>query len=1231
MIVKQVDCMTLNEVYNLNTLDSGIWPLSLYWCFVKEFFWSFVIYVTLIITFCVFVDMVYYSSYATSYWKTHDIRSKLTNDDHWLLMKKCISSLGIFDISTVIGSKVVGEKINKLIPVCIPMCISKEFNDIADSLNNNSLIALMLSSVNSLLLIGENGGKIFDKSQLNFKSTDDVLGYIRDLIKLLAGIDVIKIDISAKDLNNSKDLFDIIDNLTEKLQNIALCSGVLIEAIESIAEIVKALKKDDLNDYYKKKYGNEMAKLEVEKDRIINDNRMSELRRENELDRLEQSKSKLGTEEFYINKQNDLSTSIIMKLFIKLFDNPDFKDKTALYDLSKTVIDNLKLSSFTTIIARLLKTNGIIGTLEESNIAALYFDEKMFGGALWNSNANSGFLDLCTKISEYINDKGLRPVDLSKTDDVNKIVEKHSPEFIKISKYDQQYTCDLFKDILGISQIDMGLLLGAKVGALKKCDELSKDKPDSIFIKGLRDYHDVDAGKTRYKYMDITRFNEKIYFHQRKSYIEFLGRLNDIYYNELYSVNPLRRWVLNRFLYGKGMVAKNDENNSEKYKELQNIPVIDDKFKDKYLFIKLIVDDAGSILLGLVFVVQFGWWILMEIGFRLMSSIQDFNKIALNLSPLFNANIEYVNRNLFLDFSKYICDFHHIVFVLALFVFWLIFSIYSYINYFNILFKTTENLIVHLLALGLFVILMFLQKDVIVISSEEMMIDYSEKHHVVVSNLNNVIGYYDNGLKRSKYNKWAILVFALFAIVYLVYALWNVSAVDVLGFYGVYSPWSEYYGVCLLNEMSICVKGPFVDYDKLRETLMVEFNKLLGGIDLPDEAMNRVIGSIKNQYSAVITMEVVVKLFTFIFMWYMSYMFYSSGGAVKFFIADYSDLLFIFNSPEDMKKMQSVDDIKFMSLKIDEFRLFDIDDKQLSSKQRFFVMKFKDAMFAGDKVEMNRLLSECEYNDLRTMIQNKLNDSKSLLLKNVDVKFKGNIVEIIENGWKYKMNANIVELHGASGSGKSTIQNMLIGKRKYVGANINNILTYYMEPSSRYLLPSFSSSYSNYLKTVSVFENLTNADVDFDRNTSIFKDVGIGKYSDQLDYNYSDIFMSMGQRCRMDFVYFFTQLNANINKGRKGFLSFMDEPFGALDPTSVDLTWSVMQSYIRKYDLLFFIVDHSGFAASKADLRMMIQDKTLKFYVDTEATVQLKDLEFDDSGVAEYNGRKIVRQAVGKK
>jgi hypothetical protein len=74
---------------------------------------------------------------------------------------------------------------------------------------------------------------------------------------------------------------------------------------------------------------------------------------------------------------------------------------------------------------------------------------------------------------------------------------------------------------------------------------------------------------------------------------------------------------------------------------------------------------------------------------------------------------------------------------------------------------------------------------------------------------------------------------------------------------------------------------------------------------------------------------------------------------------------------------------------------------------------------------------------------------------------------------------------------------------------------------NRSLCPSYSSSYTYLLKTVSMLFNLQNANPNFNPNTSLFDDMGLDKYYEQLDFKYNDIFASAEQRCRIDLVYFF--------------------------------------------------------------------------------------------------------------
>ncbi len=741
-----------------------------------------------------------------------------------------------------------------------------------------------------------------------------------------------------------------------------------------------------------------------------------------------------------------------------------------------------------------------------------------------------------------------------------------------------------------------------------------------------------------------------------------LKKLNDFYNNKFSSINPLKKWAVNTFLKNGNLVKGNgnlpqnmsiDNGDNRITDDIYKIEDIDLKkklqdFRDKYVFLKLIVDDKSYLWFMVSYLASpVIWLILIVIGFGVFNMIPDFNKIALELAPLLNSNVKYINRNLFLDFSKYISDFHQIVFIVLLFVSWFLFSVYRYVRYFRIGFGSIEKLIIHMTSAFLFVCLMYSQKDVINIQPTEMMIDFSKRNHVVRSKFDNVVKYYEDNIASSKYNKWGFVIFFVFIVVYVLYSILTVDLLPVIVLF------NSINGGWIGDEIShsdlsfssslfknISMRGAFFNEvsikEKLRKVIEEKYSFEIElktdcseGIDedsVNEDIINNVFKGVGEFKWVVIVVNVVFQLFTFIFVFFLSFMFCSLGSSIKFFVLNFDDLTFILKNPKDMALMKSIDNIKSIGLTIKEFKLLDIDDKQFEGDRRKFILRFKNAMFSGDTDQMNELLNFCEYEDLKELLTNRLNEDKSVLLRDIDFKFVGNEVYIIEGDYQYRMNVNMVELYGKYGSGKSTMQDMLSGDRKCIGAKINDMLTYYMDPSSRTLLSYFSSSYTSYLDTVSVFDNLKNANSHFSRDTSVFADIGIPKYSEQLDFNYSDIFMSMGQRCRMDFVYFFSQLDENIAKGRKGFIAFMDEPFGALDSVSVDLTWKVMQKYSEDYGVVFFVVDHSGFAQSKAQLRFVIQDKTLKFFVDDG--FELKDLTFDEEGVAEYNDMKIYRTHV---
>ena len=1192
--------MDFSGVYNIESLD-GLWYRNLYFCFINEFIFSFIFYVVLIILFCVFLDTTYYVSRTLSYWKNNDIRSKLTDDDCLVLMEQAIKTEGIHtsNVMKVINNK---ETFDTLLCIKSSEALRSEvksinstlgslvYDDISNRDNNKSKNLADFFNIDS----NNKNAMSIKEEKLDFKDFNEFKKYIKDLLSIIKG----------EQVNDDA----IIENLK------------LLKIGDSFIEYV-SMDFNEINTEYLLKNAHNSSLTEVEK-KDLKKQLEEELNKINQ-DSRKYHKTKCDDIKVIDKVIDNLRSAYILDIFSKLSKDGVFSkyhigvDRYKNYKnifghikkISRSFINNIEFFAFASIIKKFI----------DSNDMEKYFFRKYF-------ECNVGdLLVLYSAFHEYVL-TGIYDKSEEYDAKISKLLknEKAYDDFVNQMKVDEKYSViyllnkgedsrDLFLDFLKIEY-----------------DNLAKDNYDCFTLN----FKNSNYSNYSNSFMRKCAHENRIYGSLtgkdiNSSYIDkynvfsndLLGRLNDIYYNALSSINPLKKFILRILIFDRTLFGIGEEN------DINHI-------KDKYVFLRLIRQDEGYLVLSILCIFScLGWWLLAEVGFRALHAVQDFDKIALGISPIFNANIEYVNSNLFLDFSKNISDFHHIVFISTLFAAWLIFSLYSYIQYFDILFGVGVNFILHLMSFILFIALMFFQKDVINVSTQEMMIDYSSRAHMVVSSPENVIKYYEDNVSRSKYNKWAMLVFFVFTIFYLLYSVFRVNLVRAIRLFAINLSFSKdedkvpSYGSLSLADIASGdspINGILFDENKVTEQLKESIKKkFVGEAELHIEIISHV-GKLKNK---VLAADIAVKMLTFIFMFYMSIVFCSLSGSFKFFIIDYANLWFIFKSPEDIAMMTEVNNIDEMTLKIDRYILFDLDETKFDISKKKFIFMFKNAMFAGDFDEMNNLLDSCEHEDLKTLIKSKLNDNKNLLLHNIDIKFKGNELEIIEDEWRYKLSANMVELHGASGTGKSTIQNFLIGKRKYIGAKVNDILTYYMNPTSRHLLPSFSSSYTNYFGTVSLFDNLQNADENFNKDSSVFRDLGISKYSEQLSSNYSDIFMSMGQRCRMDFVYFFTQLDSNIESGRTGFMSFMDEPFGALDDASVQFTWDIMSRYIEKYNLLFFIVDHSGFAASKADLRMVIKDKTLKFFVDDK--LQLKDLEFDEDGIAEYNGKKIYRELIG--
>jgi hypothetical protein len=90
----------------------------------------------------------------------------------------------------------------------------------------------------------------------------------------------------------------------------------------------------------------------------------------------------------------------------------------------------------------------------------------------------------------------------------------------------------------------------------------------------------------------------------------------------------------------------------------------------RYIYLNLIASDENMYLLLIVmYLLPLLWWVLLELGFRLFNSINDFDLIAVDMICSLNANVEYANKNILLNLSNHISNFHKIIFFIVLLIF----------------------------------------------------------------------------------------------------------------------------------------------------------------------------------------------------------------------------------------------------------------------------------------------------------------------------------------------------------------------------------------------------------------------------------------------------------------------------------------------------------------------------------------------------------------------------------
>ncbi len=184
-----------------------------------------------------------------------------------------------------------------------------------------------------------------------------------------------------------------------------------------------------------------------------------------------------------------------------------------------------------------------------------------------------------------------------------------------------------------------------------------------------------------------------------------------------------------------------------------------------------------------------------------------------------------------------------------------------------------------------------------------------------------------------------------------------------------------------------------------------------------------------------------------------------------------------------------------------------------------------------------------------------------------------------------------------------------------------------LDDRSRYLMPVFDVSSTYCVNYFTLGENFNIANVDYMAYVNkIFKDMNMDKYLDSFDILLKNMFFSVGQRSRIDLILWLLSVK-NLPSGASCAI-YADEPLASLDDKNSRAFLDIVMNIVREKKFVFLAVDHSNLVNEYADLFMLIEDKTIKFFVkDIKGNWRpLEDL-FTDSMQLEVNlGNKVIRR-----
>ena len=347
--------------------------------------------------------------------------------------------------------------------------------------------------------------------------------------------------------------------------------------------------------------------------------------------------------------------------------------------------------------------------------------------------------------------------------------------------------------------------------------------------------------------------------------------------------------------------------------------------------------------------------------------------------------------------------------------------------------------------------------------------------------------------------------------------------------------------------------------------------------------------------------------------------------SIYYFLSSFEFFSNVIRSREEIESLCMIDDFRDVHLKIKKYVLFRLDKTKY---QKAFFYKFNSLMLSADFDGMIEHINTLNDDALRDELLKSVNDPNNLLLHDINFKIiPGNILAYV-NGYEYTIPTDICELHGISGSGKSTILKKLIGLQNTKYCMINDSINNKdLHDFSRYLMPVFDVASTYCVNYFTLDENFNIANAKYSEYVyKILKDMNMSQYADSFNIPIKNMFFSVGQRSRIDLIRWLLSVK-NLPTGASCAI-YADEPLASLDDNNSRSFLDVTIDMARDKKLVFLSVDHSGIVNEYASTLMEINNKTIEYFVkDSNGDWRSIESLFANSMQLESNlGNKVIRR-----